>query len=327
MKNLLKIALAAVAVCAGATACRTNEANYRAAYEKTIAGRDAGVPLDSSVYGKVRRQMTVTMLSAGGDSAELRAIPVNPTPAPDGTPGAIPQPYGIVAGQFKTLFNARSLCDRLHETGYTEASIVHRGLMAARRCHSHRRHAPPAGRGPGGNARACAVHPQDIRPPSVKLRQAISLLLALAPLFLSAQVQDAVSGRWRLTSGGAEIEIAQTPAKAGSYVIRYVDGPDMSIPPGKEIGEMHSTPTPGRFLAHMRSNPARAHSKRRSLIVTLKSEGSLSFQPYRSGMSISLWRLLPYLFRVTVVQPGQQPAETEGAVRADRPDLTRHRVL
>ena len=124
MKNLLKIALAAVAVCAGATACRTNEPNYRAAYEKTIAGRDAGVPLDSSVYGKVRRQMTVTMLSAGGDSAELRAIPVNPTPAPDGTPGAIPQPYGIVAGQFKTLFNARSLCDRLHETGYTEASIV-----------------------------------------------------------------------------------------------------------------------------------------------------------------------------------------------------------
>ena len=161
----------------------------------------------------------------------------------------------------------------------------------------------------------------------MKLRQAISLLLALAPLFLSAQVQDAVSGRWRLTSGGAEIEIAQTPAKAGSYVIRYVDGPDMSIPPGKEIGEMHSTPTPGRFLAHMRSNPARAHSKRRSLIVTLKSEGSLSFQPYRSGMSISLWRLLPYLFRVTVVQPGQQPAETEGAVRADRPDPTRHRVL
>ena len=128
----------------------------------------------------------------------------------------------------------------------------------------------------------------------MKLRQAISLLLALAPLFLSAQVQDAVSGRWRLTSGGAEIEIAQTPAKAGSYVIRYVVVPTFQPP---------------------------------SPIVTLKSEGSLSFQPYRSGMSISLWRLLPYLFRVTVVQPGQQPAETEGAVRADRPDLTRHRVL
>lgn len=124
MKNLLTTALAALAVSICATSCRTNEANYRAAYEKTIAGRDAGVPLDSSIYGKVRRQMTVTMLSAGGDSAELRAIPVNPAPAPDGTPGSIPQPYGVVAGQFKTLFNARSLCDRLHEAGYADASIV-----------------------------------------------------------------------------------------------------------------------------------------------------------------------------------------------------------
>lgn len=126
MKNLLTTALAAVALSICATSCRTNEANYRAAYEKTIAGRDSAVPLDSSIYGKVRRQMTVTMLAAGGDSAELRAIPVIPTPESDGKPTAtaIPQPYGVVAGQFKTLFNARSLRDRLREAGYADASVV-----------------------------------------------------------------------------------------------------------------------------------------------------------------------------------------------------------
>lgn len=123
-KQAIRAAIAAVAIAIAATACRTNEANYRAAYDKAIAGREDAAPIDSTIYGKVRRQMHTTMIVAGGDSAEMRAMPVNPTPEEDGRPTSIPQPYGVVAGQFKTLFNARSLCARLHEAGYADASIV-----------------------------------------------------------------------------------------------------------------------------------------------------------------------------------------------------------
>ncbi|MDE6454049.1 MAG: hypothetical protein K2L27_07600 [Muribaculaceae bacterium] len=116
-------AIAAILALAAAS-CRTSEANYRAAYEKAVAVRDDATPLDSTVYGKMRREMQRSVLVAGTDTVPVRVLHVSPTPAADGTPGTIRAPYGIVAGQFKQLFNARSLCARLHETGYTEASVV-----------------------------------------------------------------------------------------------------------------------------------------------------------------------------------------------------------
>jgi len=124
MNNILKISAAAVVLAICVSACRTSEANYKAAYDKAIAGRGQIVPLDSTIYGKVRREMHTAILVAGGDSAELRTMHVSPTDNEDGTPGKTPLQYGVVAGQFKTLFNARSLCDRLRTAGYSDASIV-----------------------------------------------------------------------------------------------------------------------------------------------------------------------------------------------------------
>lgn len=107
------------------TGCRTTEANYRSAYETAKAGREQATPVDSTIYGKVRREMHTTMLVAGGDTVQLRTMHVSPTPDADGAkPVPIPAAYGVVAGQFKTLFNARSLRDRLRDNGFADASIV-----------------------------------------------------------------------------------------------------------------------------------------------------------------------------------------------------------
>ena len=122
MKHILLILVLAIAV----TACRTSEANYRSAYEKAVAGRDESAPVDSTIYGTFRRQMRTTMLSTATDTAELRVMHISVTPEegerkvhPDVNDG-----YGVVAGQFKTLFNARSLCSRLREAGYPDAFVV-----------------------------------------------------------------------------------------------------------------------------------------------------------------------------------------------------------
>ena len=53
MKKIL-IAIAALALMT--TACKTSEANYRAAYEKAVEAREADQSVDSTIYGNIRRQ-------------------------------------------------------------------------------------------------------------------------------------------------------------------------------------------------------------------------------------------------------------------------------
>ncbi|MDE6269609.1 MAG: hypothetical protein K2M12_01975, partial [Muribaculaceae bacterium] len=112
-----------------------------------------------------------------------------------------------------------------------------------------------------------------------------------------------------------------------SYEIRLEDSPDMSLVPGTLIGTMQRTPSPGRFVARMVQNPSAPHGRKRNLLFKLTPEGNISFEVINTGRRISLWRWIPYLFRVTVIENRQAPADTQGAVRTDRPDLSRHRIL
>lgn len=79
MKKSAITATLIAALTLGAVSCRTSEANYRAAYEKARAGRDDALPIDSTIYGKVRREMRTSVLVAGGDTVAVRVMPVNAT--------------------------------------------------------------------------------------------------------------------------------------------------------------------------------------------------------------------------------------------------------
>lgn len=127
MKSILKIILICAIAFGGVTACKTSEANYRAAYEKTIAARQADEALDSTIYGDYRRQMSTRTVKAGdGREVEVRTQPVRVTP----NSGALPENlkrYNVAVGQFKQLFNARSLRNRLADAGYPEAMVLETG--------------------------------------------------------------------------------------------------------------------------------------------------------------------------------------------------------
>lgn len=125
MKLLVRTLLTAVLATIAATGCKTTEANYRAAYDKAVAGRSDNIAIDSTVYGKVRREMRSSYLVAAGDSVPMRTLYVSATPDEDGAkPAAELKRYGVAVGQFKTLFNARSLCSRLQEAGFSNIAIV-----------------------------------------------------------------------------------------------------------------------------------------------------------------------------------------------------------
>lgn len=157
------------------------------------------------------------------------------------------------------------------------------------------------------------------------MRAVLSFLLLTIALCTGAA--NGVEGSWRMTSGSAEFKIVPSGSTPGSYDIVLLYSHDMSAPTGAIIGEMRTTATPGRYVASFASNPARPGSKRRNLVATLNYNGSLSFEPFRKGKRVSLWRWIPYLFRVTVIQESKQPADIEGAVRLGNDDLTRHRIL
>lgn len=113
---------AAITLAAMLVSCKTTEENYRQAYQKTIAARNESEPLDSTVYSRVRNQMSARMVNtaAGTVRVESRLVRV----AKDaGLPEQLKR-YNAVAGQFKQIFNAKSLRNRIADNGYPAAVVV-----------------------------------------------------------------------------------------------------------------------------------------------------------------------------------------------------------
>ena len=109
MRKLLILLLLLGAMCA----CKTTEANYRAAYEKAIAGRDSADAIENTIYGRERRQVGFSYVVApDGDTVAVKKQLVRITEGGGGIRENL-KPYCVVVGQFKQKFNAVSMRDRL----------------------------------------------------------------------------------------------------------------------------------------------------------------------------------------------------------------------
>lgn len=104
-------------------ACKTSEANYRAAYERAAEQRQAQSGVDSTIYARIRNQATTTRLIASGDSIPMRTEYVSPT-KDEGATRENTLKYNVVVGQFKQIFNARQMRQRLISGGYPDARLL-----------------------------------------------------------------------------------------------------------------------------------------------------------------------------------------------------------
>ncbi|MCH5221488.1 MAG: SPOR domain-containing protein [Muribaculaceae bacterium] len=102
--------------------CKTTEENYRAAYEKTVAKTDDDAPLESAIYGTERKLMGTYPIKTPDGTVDIHTQLARLT---DGT-GDIDNynQFNVVVGQFKQVFNAKSLCDRYIKAGYPAAFVV-----------------------------------------------------------------------------------------------------------------------------------------------------------------------------------------------------------
>lgn len=121
--KISKIAACLLFAAAVVSSCKTTEANYRAAYEKAVAGRDSLTPLENTIYGRHRRNASASVAVLGNDTIEVLSTRVAVTDGGGGIRENL-KPYSLVVGQFKQIVNAKSLRERLVDAGYPKTFVV-----------------------------------------------------------------------------------------------------------------------------------------------------------------------------------------------------------
>lgn len=112
MRNVILSALAVV-IALSVSSCKTSEANYRTAYEIAKNKHNAGEAVDEETSRRILQEQTRNTAIVAGDSVRLVKIRVN---AVDDESSVV-KPFGVVVGEYKQPFNARSFRDRLKQEG------------------------------------------------------------------------------------------------------------------------------------------------------------------------------------------------------------------
>lgn len=135
--------------------------------------------------------------------------------------------------------------------------------------------------------------------------------------------QGTIEGVWQISGNGAIFDIKPEPGYSGRYKLTIIDSPDYSVVPGSFFGTLAATATPGQYDAAVSIDPegktGSSRSTRNFIFEFDESHSRCTLRPYSAGKRISLRRLLPYLFRITIEDRGSRPEGTVGAVRIDTP--------
>lgn len=125
---------------------------------------------------------------------------------------------------------------------------------------------------------------------------------------------DPLSGIWQLGGDGAVIAIVPERSTTARFEIYLLDSPDMSVIPGNQIGTAVATGQPGRYDVSLDGTQNIVRKKRR-FIFTIDDTGHLKINPYKQGKKVALWRLIPYMFRVSVSDVDTRPSTVDGAIK------------
>lgn len=117
-----KILIPIVVMLLGLSACKTTEQNYRNAYETAISHREDNSGVDSTIYSRIRNSAHKSQLAVGSDTLDIRTEYIG-YPEGGGSSRETVQRYNVVTGQFKQIFNAKAMRQRLIDQGY-DAFIV-----------------------------------------------------------------------------------------------------------------------------------------------------------------------------------------------------------
>ena len=114
MRNILVVAALAALMSLAMVSCKTNEKNYRAAYEVAKASKDVAV--DEATEQRIEAEKHGQITAVNGDSVKIMNEHVVLVDA-DSLVSQMP-PVGVAVGSFKQVFNARMFKKRLVAKDY-----------------------------------------------------------------------------------------------------------------------------------------------------------------------------------------------------------------
>lgn len=124
-----------------------------------------------------------------------------------------------------------------------------------------------------------------------------------------------VEGVWRISGSDGMFAVV---ADAGTifYRIVVIDSPDRSVLPGTVMGACTAAGRADSYDAWLyTSGEAGLLSRPKRFTLSLADDGRLIMVPVVNKLKLNLWRLLPYMFRMSVSRVNDRPNNLDGAVR------------
>lgn len=139
-----------------------------------------------------------------------------------------------------------------------------------------------------------------------------------------------IEGIWRFVDDGAVMAIErfvpdEIPDNGNTcYRIVVVKSPVRTLAPGTLMGYVSPTAKKGVYDASVYSSydGLRGLHKKKRFYLNLDGDGLLSFNHYRQGIRLNLWRLIPYMFRYSVGLHSERPKGLDGCVRIWPPSVS-----
>lgn len=128
-----------------------------------------------------------------------------------------------------------------------------------------------------------------------------------------------IEGLWQWVDDGAiiAIERAKTIEAVTTYRMVVIESPHRSIRPGTVMGYLTTTAKQDNFDARIYTDNnlnGLLHSSK-SFNIVMSDNSRLAITPYREGISVSLWRWIPYMYRIGISTRGNRPQGLDGCIK------------
>lgn len=141
---------------------------------------------------------------------------------------------------------------------------------------------------------------------------------------MAASPLHIVEGLWRFPADGGLMAVERCDLggereRASQYRLVVVDAANRILSPGTVMGYLWATAKRGVYEARLYTSVNREGTQLcnpKYFTLTLDDQESrLSFRKHKTGVRLNLWRLLPFMFRFSVVRQDNRPDDLDGCVR------------
>lgn len=149
------------------------------------------------------------------------------------------------------------------------------------------------------------------------MRHVAAAIMTAMATCCTAAAQWPIEGDWQVTGGGPELRISAVPGSDRLSII-WLDGDDLSVPEGREVGYAMPAITDGVYdcfaYSDIRGDKGR-ESGHIHFVARMKDADSFVIEAYDRKIVFNLRMLLPLWYRRAINVVDERPQGLDGARR------------